>query len=88
MEAVRPFPESLAGGGARLKLRRLQEPPWPGLPEQQPEAEGAECPELGHRSRSLPPVSSAYPPTRETLERGRRAVSTPKADAASCKLLV
>lgn len=90
MEAVRPFPESLAGGGARLRLRRLREPAWPGLPEQQPEAERAECSGLGHRSRSLPPASSssAHPPAWETLERGRRAVSAPEADAARCKLLV
>lgn len=52
MEAVRPFPESLAGGLAGLIPRRLWEPTGSGLPEQQPESERAEGRRLGHRSWS------------------------------------
>lgn len=88
MEAVRPFPESLAGGLAGLIPRRLWEPTGSGLPEQQPESERAEGRRLGHRSWSLPPATWAHPPTWETLELGRRALSAPEADAARCKLLV
>lgn len=88
MKAIRPFSESLAGGGASLRLRRLRVPARSGLPKQQLEAERVEGPGLGHKSRSLLPASSAHPPAWETLERGRRAVSAPEADAARCKLLV
>lgn len=88
MEAVRPFPESLAGGVARPRPRRLWEPTRSGLPKQQQEAERTEGRRLGHRSWSLPPATSAHPPTWETLEQGHRALSAPEADAARCKLLV
>lgn len=86
MEAARPLPESPACGRARL--RRLWGPARPGLSEQQLEAERAEGPRLGHRSRSLLPASSAHPSARKTLEQGRRAVSAQEAGAARCKLLV
>lgn len=49
--------------GVAVRLRRLWGPAWPGLPEKQSEAKRAEGPGLGHRSRSLPPASSAHPPS-------------------------